>query len=237
MRYPLLFQKSREDHLMASVPRKTPGAAPAKRGRPAGSGKDDRAPLDGKRSRDQEVVEAAVKLFSEKGYASTSVQDLADELGMLKGSLYYYIDTKETLLKRIFENSHDEVSEIAERHRSQDGPALERLRAFLEEYALWYATHLQRASLFAREWRYASDELRALMGRQRKYYDTVLRDFIVAAQEAGEIDTDLDVRLATYFVMSAVSSLPDWFNPRGPQSARHVAAEYARMSVALLVSA
>jgi AcrR family transcriptional regulator len=222
---------------MASVTPKAPGATPAKRGRPAGSGKSaSRAPLDGQRSRDQEVFEAAVRLFSAKGYASTSVQDLADELGMLKGSLYYYIDTKETLLKRIFETSHDEVSEIAERHRAGDGPSLERLGAFLEEYALWYATHLQRASLFAREWRYASADLRQLMTKQRKYYDEVLRDFIIAAQEAGEVSTKLDVRLATYFVMSAVSSLPDWFNPRGPQKAEHVAAEYARMAVTLLVS-
>lgn len=223
---------------MPAAPRKASGATPAKRGRPAGSGKDDgtRAPLDGKRSRDQEVVEAAIRLFSEKGYAATSVQDLADELGMLKGSLYYYIDTKETLLKRIFEDSHNEVSEIAERYRAEDGPALERLRAFLEEYALWYVTNLQRASLFAREWRYASDGLRILMTKQRKYYDEVLRDFIIAAQDAGEVRPDLDVKLATYFVMSAVSSLPDWFKPKGPQSAEHVVGEYARMAVALLVA-
>jgi AcrR family transcriptional regulator len=224
---------------MAAAPRTASGAAPAKRGRPTGSGKSngDRSPLDGKRTRDQEVLAAAVRLFSEKGYASTSVQDLADELGMLKGSLYYYIDTKETLLKRIFEASHDEVSEIAERYRAGDSAPLERLGSFLEEYALWYATNLQRASLFAREWRYASDDLRKLMTKQRKYYDEVLRDFIVTAQEAGEVRKDLDVKLATYFVMSAVSSLPDWFNPRGQQSAKHVAAEYARMAVALLVSA
>lgn len=223
---------------MATVARKA--SAPAtKRGRPANSGKKDaaRAPLDGKRSRDQEVVEVAVRLFSENGYASTSVQDLADELGMLKGSLYYYIDTKETLLKRIFEESHDEVSEIAERYRAQEGPALERLRGFLEEYALWYVTNLQRASLFAREWRYASDELRTVMTRQRKYYDEVLRGFIVAAQESGDVPAGLDVRLATYFVMSAVSSLPDWFNPKGQQKASHVVKEYARLAIAMLVSA
>lgn len=215
--------------------RKDPPAAPVKRGRPVGSGAG-RAPLDGKRSRDQEVVEAAIRLFSDKGYAATSVQDLADELGMLKGSLYYYIDTKETLLKRIFETSHQEVSEIAERYRVDEGPALERLRSFLEEYALWYATHLQRASLFAREWRYASDELRGVMAQQRKYYDEVLREFILAAQEEGEIRAELDVKLATYFVMSAVSSLPDWFKPRGRQSAKHVVSEYARMAINLLVA-
>lgn len=221
-----------------AAPRKTSGSAPAKRGRPPGSGMKDarRSPLDGNRSRDQEVLETAIRLFSEKGYASTSVQDLADELGMLKGSLYYYIDTKETLLRRIFEDSHAACSEIAERHRASEGAPLDRLEAFLVEYALWYVENLQRASLFAREWRYASDDLKAFMSKQRKYYDTVVSEFVKAAQDNGDVRKDLDVRLATYFVMSAVSSLPDWFNPRGQQSAQNVAAEYARMSLALITS-
>lgn len=209
----------------------------ARRGRPPGSGSGaSRAPLDGKRSRDQEVLETAIRLFYEKGYASTSVQDLADELGMLKGSLYYYIDTKETLLRRVFEDSHDACREIAERYRVQEGPALDRLRQFLEEYALWYATNMKRASLFSREWRHASDDLKAFMTKQRKYYDTVLTEFIEAAQESGDVRQDLDVRLATYFVMSAISSLPDWFNPRGRRTAQSVAEEYSRLAVSLITA-
>jgi AcrR family transcriptional regulator len=209
----------------------------ARRGRPPGSGSSaSRAPLDGKRSRDQEVLDTAVKLFYEKGYASTSVQDLADELGMLKGSVYYYIDTKETLLRRVFEDSHEACREIAERYRAQEGSALERLEQFLDEYALWYATHTQRASLFSREWRHASDDLKAFMTTQRKYYDTVLTEFIEAAQESGDVRKDLDIKLATYFVMSAVSSLPDWFNPRGKRSAQSVATEYSRLAMSLITA-
>ena len=66
-----------------------------RRGRPpaGGKGRGKKKTLDGARSRDHEVVEAAVLLFFEKGYAATSIQDVADELGMLKGSLYYYIET------------------------------------------------------------------------------------------------------------------------------------------------
>ena len=221
-----------------SDPARSPSPSrPTKRGRPAAAGAGGkREHLDGKRSRDQEVLDTAVRLFSEKGYAATSIQDLADDLGMLKGSLYYYIDTKETLLRRIFEDSHAACTEIAERYRTRSGPPLERLRRFLEEYALWYASNLPRASLYVREWRYASDDLNAFMAKQRKYYDTVLGDFIKQAQEAGDVRADLDVKLVTYYVLSAVSSLPDWFNPRGNRSAQNVAAEYARMSVALITA-
>ncbi|RRQ25627.1 TetR/AcrR family transcriptional regulator [Rhodococcus sp. Eu-32] len=217
------------------------GAATAgdkpKRGRPRSVkfDGDSGEPLDGRRSRDAEVLDTAIRLFWEKGYASTSVQDLADALGMLKGSLYYYIDTKETLLRKIFENSHAEVQEIAERHRASPGPAIEKLSAFLEEYALWYLTHLQRASLFAREWRHASDDLRPLMASQRKYYDGVLREFIDTAMDEGGIAGASDPRLTTFFIMSAISSIPDWYNPKGKQKPREVAEQYARMAVKLLV--
>lgn len=193
-----------------------------------------RAPLDGRRSRDREVIETAVRLFSEKGYASTSVQDVADALGMLKGSLYYYIDTKETLLRKIFEDSHAEVSAIAEAHRHVKGSAIENLARFLHEYAFWYLTHLQRASLFAREWRHSSPDVRIEMTAQRRYYDEVLKELIESAREEGAIDADLDIQLATYFIMSAVSSLPDWFSPDGKNAAKDVASSYAQMAIMLL---
>jgi TetR/AcrR family transcriptional regulator, cholesterol catabolism regulator len=220
----------------SSTPRDASDAKP-RRGRPrtvtleGGAG----APLDGRRSRDAEVLDTAIRLFWEKGYAATSVQDLADALGMLKGSLYYYIDTKETLLRKIFENSHIEVREIAERRRESHGRAIDKLTAFLEEYALWYLTHLQRASLFAREWRYASGELRLLMTSHRKYYDRVVREFIDASVAEGDISEHLDSRLTTFFIMSAISSLPDWYNPKGKQTPQEVAEHYAKMAVKLLV--
>ncbi len=48
-----------------------------------------------RKRRDQEVIDAAAKVFYERGFADASVQDVADELGILKGSLYHYIETKE----------------------------------------------------------------------------------------------------------------------------------------------
>ena len=49
------------------------------------------------RRRQQEVIEAAARVFHEKGYESTSIQDIAEAVGILKGSLYYYIRSKEDL--------------------------------------------------------------------------------------------------------------------------------------------
>ena len=62
--------------------------------------------------RQHEVVAAAVKMFYESGYSETSVEDIANELGILKGSLYYYITSKEDLLYAIVREVHTEVEEL-----------------------------------------------------------------------------------------------------------------------------
>lgn len=205
-----------------------------RRGRPPSSDKAKKKDLDGRRSRDREVVAAAVRLFYEKGYAATSMQDVADELGLLKGSLYYYIDTKESLLRKIFETSHDQVRTIAEKYRDSDAPAFDRFCGFLRECALWYMNNIPRASLYAREWRHASSELRSLMVDQRRYYDHALQDLIVAVSEDRGHDGVPDAALIGNFINSAVSSLPDWFHPGGARTAEEVADLYVEYAARLL---
>ena len=53
------------------------------------------------------IIEAAARMFDAKGYSATSTQDIANEVGLLKGSIYYYINSKEDLLFRIIEESHE----------------------------------------------------------------------------------------------------------------------------------
>lgn len=52
-------------------------------------------------SREQEILDAARKLFREKGYYATTMQDIADAVGLQKASLYHYIRSKEALLLKI----------------------------------------------------------------------------------------------------------------------------------------
>ena len=73
--------------------------------------------------RDEEVLSAAARVFRAQGYAGTSVQDVADELGILKGSLYHYISSKEELLFWICSHSHEQASAIMQAAvESSDNP-------------------------------------------------------------------------------------------------------------------
>src|ERR687883_1311158 len=57
------------------------------------------------RERGEQVYAAALRLFREKGYHATSMQDIAEAVGLYKGSLYHYIGGKDELLARVFEQA------------------------------------------------------------------------------------------------------------------------------------
>jgi AcrR family transcriptional regulator len=198
---------------MATTPRTSASKARKGTAKPAARKPEPSTHLDGGRARDREVIEAAVEIFAEKGYSNASVQDVAERLGMLKGSLYYYINSKESLLRKIFEDSHEEITHITDEVMASDGSGLERLSQFLVDYATWTLTHLKRAGLYSREWRYASEELQTSLVDQQRYYNRSLRSLIVACQSEGSIPSSIDPRMVSLFIWSAFTTLPDWFNP------------------------
>ncbi|MEU7810868.1 TetR/AcrR family transcriptional regulator [Pseudonocardia sp. NPDC049154] len=186
------------------------------------------------RTRDSEVLEKAIGVFYRKGFAATSIQDLADELGMLKSSLYYYITSKEALLRRIFEDSHAGAVEVVRRVEAMDAPPLERIHAYLQEYAEWFLTNSERAALYAREWRYLTGEFYEEVAAQRAYYDDVLIRLIDEVKRAGDVPEGVPSRYAAYFVLGSLSSLTDWYRPDGGHDAATIAGVWADMGMRLL---
>jgi len=82
-------------------------------------------------TREGEILTAAARIFREKGYHGTSVQDIAEAVGLLKGSLYHYIRSKEQLLARLFEGSLGGTIVELETIAARDATATER-RCFVD---------------------------------------------------------------------------------------------------------
>src|SRR5690554_5047669 len=90
--------------------------------------------------RAEPIMYIAEKLFHKQGYAQTSMDDIARAAGLLKGSLYYYMDSKEDLLFRIVEDVHEVSRAQLDAARHQEGvPALARLLHFVEEQVTYLA--------------------------------------------------------------------------------------------------
>ncbi len=189
------------------------------------------------RRREGEVVQAAIEVFWAKGYTAATIQDVADKLGMLKGSLYYYIDSKEHLLVKIFQLINRDAAAILQEAAAQQAPPLDRLHWFVRTYLEYFFARYELMSLYFTEWSHLTGEYRSEVLAQRAEFEVVVRDLIRQAQADGTVPADLDDRHAAFFILSAVNSVATWYRREGHDTPEIIAASYARMATGLLVGA
>src|SRR5436309_15653294 len=136
-------------------------------------------------TRRSQLTREAARLFAEKGYHGTSIGDLAEAIGVQKGSLYAHIASKEDLL-------YETMREGAEAfHAALDAipdglPAVERLRLALRAHLRVVAEQLDVATVFIREWRYLDDERRERFLAERRRYQERIRELFREGRELGE---------------------------------------------------
>ncbi|HEY2479718.1 MAG TPA: TetR/AcrR family transcriptional regulator [Solirubrobacterales bacterium] len=181
------------------------------------------------------MIEAAVRVFHKKGYASASIQDVAAEVGVLKGSLYHYIDSKEDLLARIFEDSAGHFMQMLDEASGLDEQPVERLRSFARSCSLWYLRNIERVGIYSTEWKHLTGKRRKVVVGIRADYERRLAGLIQEVKDSGQGAADLDVNFATYFIFGALNGLPDWYRRRGPDPAERIAEAYAELIVATVV--
>lgn len=187
-----------------------------------------------RRNRDSDVLEEAIHVISERGYAATSIQEVADRVGVLKGSLYHYFSSKEELLFRILEQSHEEITAIAVEVSGLDLSPFEELLEYVRRSSLWFIANVQRANIFFTEMRnLTGDRLQAAKTWGRAF-ESHLQGLVIAAQENGQIRTDQDPRLVTRFVIGSVNNVRNWPSRSGR---KFPADEIAAALVALVRSA
>lgn len=180
------------------------------------------------------MTQAACDIFWEKGYRAASLQDVADRVGVLKGSLYYYIESKEDLLWRIVEDVHVEAIEILDQALALEASPIERIRFYIGRHVEWYLSNFRAVTVFFREWRNLAGERLRIEKDRRRSYEQVVHGLMAAAQEAGEVSPELDLHYAARYVLAAVNAVPDWYRPGRGKSAARIAEAYAEMTVGLL---
>jgi AcrR family transcriptional regulator len=80
------------------------------------------------------LLDAAFRVFAERGYRAVRLEDVAEAVGMTKGAIYYYFDGKEDLLRRALQHRHRAIfTDIADALRQERGPASARIRFVLRK--------------------------------------------------------------------------------------------------------
>lgn len=174
--------------------------------------------------REQEVLDAAAKVFFSRGYADASVQDIADELGILKGSLYHYIDSKEDLLFRLIIEVHDDVQSILEEVNALEGVgSLARLHEYFTRQAAYMTRNLAKLAIYYHDMDQLSGSRHNDLAAKRVVHTRYVTDLIRQAQAEGDVDRDLDPQLMGQFAFGTLIWMYRWYKPSGKFKADDVA--------------
>jgi TetR/AcrR family transcriptional regulator, cholesterol catabolism regulator len=163
-------------------------------------------------TRRNELTRQAARLFADKGYHGTSIGDLAEAMGVQKGSLYAHIASKADLLWEVAREGA-EAFEAALDAVPDDLPAVERIRLALRAHLRVVAEQLDVATVFVREWRYLEGERREEFLRARRRYEERFRALFREGRELGDLRTDLDEASAALLALSAVNWAYTWLQP------------------------
>ena len=149
---------------------------------------------------------------------------MADELGILKGSLYHYIKTKEDLLYWVLLDLHHEVEEILEQVATEEGLApLTRLGLYVRKQTEFNVQNQARVSIYYDDVDRLSDERRKEIFEQRKVHERYVARLIEEAQENGEASAELDSHVLANCIFATVIWTYKWFRPRGKVSREKLA--------------
>jgi AcrR family transcriptional regulator len=183
-----------------------------------------------------ELIEVATEVFYEKGYKAASLQDIADRLGMLKGSLYYYIHSKEDLLFDVIAAVHAEGLANIESLAAADGDAVQRLRRVIIGHIDHECRNLTKTAVFLHELQALPPERQTEIIGGEHAYRGVFRKLIEDGQSEGLIRPEIEPKLAALWILGSLNWVYRWFRPGGEFSSRQIGEQFADMTVRGLIA-
>jgi TetR/AcrR family transcriptional regulator, cholesterol catabolism regulator len=166
--------------------------------------------------REREILATAAKIFRQNGYADTSVQDVADAVGILKGSLYYYIDSKEDLLYRVLLEVHEDARGILDEIAAMtDASPMQKIRTYVRRHVEYNVRNVDKVAVYYHDFGLLSTDRKAEIRKQRRTYEDFLETLIKEAQKTGEVDPGADPRVMAYCMFGTMNWTYTWYRPSG----------------------
>ena len=164
-------------------------------------------------ARRSELTRQAARLFAEKGYHGTSIGDIAEALGVQKGSLYSHIASKEDLLFDDADGGRGGLPRCARRDPGRRGRRVEKIRLALRGHLRVVAEQLDVATVFVQEWRYLDGDRRDEFVAERRRYEERIRELLREGRDLGDLRSDLDEGAAVLLLLSAANWAYTWLQP------------------------
>ena len=177
-------------------------------------------------ARRREITDAAATLFAQRGYEATSFSDIAEAVGLLKGSLYYYAPSKEDLLYSVIHEVHLAGRELVERNSKGDLDTITQLRNVVGDAVTFLIESREKNVIAMRDYRALSELSQKELGDERTVFWNYLRRLIERGKSEGTIRDDVDTLVVATAILGDINYLPAWYERGRPPSIARMVAGY-----------
>lgn len=185
-------------------------------------------------SRWDDVVAAAAKVFRARGFAAASLDEIAGQLGMSKGSLYNYVSSKEELLEAVVGPPADELLSTLRRLATTDLPPSEKVRRVARTHVAVLERTYDFAAVYLHE--VAGRGLGEQWAAKDHEYVSLIEGVLRSGVDQGVFARDINVRISAMALIGALNWLTRWWHAEGPISGSTIADEISDMFLAGLIT-
>ncbi len=181
-------------------------------------------------NKEEKIFAQAVRIFKEKGYHATSVQDIADAVGLQKGSLYHYISSKEELLLKIFERSTGALTQRLQEIRDSDHSPTEKVQHAIAAHLVALTTQLDLYTVYLSERRVLTGRIHSQVRTEAERTARLLEQIIQEGIDSGEF-REIDSKMAAHAILGMCNWLYQWYSPTGRLTAEQIASIFSDLVI------
>ena len=180
------------------------------------------------RRRAPQIIEAAARVFAERGFHGATTQDIADVLGIRQASLYYYFPSKEGALELVCLQGVAGFVEVAKSIATGPGTAADKLVRLVKSHLSPLADRSDFVRVFLNDRRHLPTESRRRIGKWSRNLERIYEDVLKEGVRRGEFRSDLDTRLTMLAMLGMTSAAANWYSKEEVPLER-IADEFSRL--------
>ena len=201
-------------------------------GRPLKSkrGRGTELPWNDSSDRRQELMATAGRVFAQKGVGNTTMRDIADEAGILSGSLYHHFRSKDTLLEGVLRRGLDDLTVRYEAVRDADLDPWVAVIELISVGLQFVVDEHDVTAIVQNDYTYLHDvEGFAFVEDYSARHRRIWRDVLQRGVEAGEFRADIDLDVAYRSMMGSIVSVVRWYHSNPQLDVTQLAAAHAEL--------
>lgn len=174
------------------------------------------------KSRWDEILVVSARLFCDKGFLATTMDDIAAELNITKPALYYYIKTKHDLLYVICESAIKELIEGVRRINESPGGPEEKLHELIRWHVTMFARNGDILTVYLADESELPADKRSLIRGMSREYESIYREIVRRAIDE-KVFRELDVPMVVRAISGMCNWLSSWYRSDGQLAAEEIA--------------